>query len=152
MSTDQCKTLLKSHELSVTQPRMAVLDTFLAQNRALSLPELEELLPATDRATIYRTLNVFEQNGLLHQVAGTSSRSQYALSCRGGHAHSHTTHTHQHTHAHHLHFNCTVCGATTCLDSIAIPAMPVLPAGYVVQHLHVVLDGVCPQCSASRAN
>lgn len=46
----------------------------------------------------------------------------------------------------HVHFMCTRCGITTCLQEVHIPEIK-LPRGYKTRQTEVVVSGVCKECS-----
>jgi len=116
---------------------MLILEQFLLNTRALSLVDLEGLLPRADRSTIYRNLKFFVQKGLLHTVDEGSVAQHYALcpdACQEG----------SHLDAH-PHFYCTSCKQTVCLRSLVIPSFRV-PAAYSVEQLEMTAKGICPAC------
>ena len=132
--------LLSDHKLRNTHSRRAVLESFLNMDQALSQPDLEKMLEDTcDRVTIYRILDSFLQNGILHKVPDNEGKQKYALcdSC-----------SEDHHHDEHLHFKCTVCGKTECLDEIVVPTIA-LPEGYRIEEWNMLLQGVCAPCAAS---
>ena len=87
-----------------------------------------------DRATIYRILNRFCEDGAVHKVIADDGK-QYFAWCK-----SCTADNHSHDH---LHFRCSRCGAVECLDNnIKIE----LPEGYVFNYLNGVVIGSCNKC------
>ncbi len=134
--------LLKNHDLRLTGSREDILAVFLREARALSQREIEgELGIACDRVTIYRTLSTFLDKGLLHKVLDDTGVTKFAL-CP---THCAEQSSHQHDH---IHFKCTRCGNTFCVEEVHI-RMPSLPPGYAVQEINVLMQGICPQCSAA---
>jgi Fur family ferric uptake transcriptional regulator len=131
---------LRDHHLRPTQPRCAILSVFHHNAHALSHADLErELEGACDRVTIYRTLEVFENKGLIHKVVDDSPVTKYALcppeACS----------THRHNDQH-LHFQCRKCGYTFCLPLVKIPEVN-LPEGYQLDTLSMVAEGLCKPCA-----
>jgi len=45
-----------------------------------------------------------------------------------------------------VHFKCTTCGLTTCLDHVTIPSI-ILPEGYQRVETNLLVQGVCKNCS-----
>ncbi|MBI1221801.1 MAG: transcriptional repressor [Bacteroidetes bacterium] len=132
--------ILGEKKLRITQSRKAVIDSFIANRHALSQPDLEKLLEnSCDRVTIYRILDSFLQHGILHKVPDLEGTQKYALcdSCSDHHHHDE-----------HLHFKCTVCGHTECLDEIPMPQIN-LPEGYQVDEWNMLLQGICGDCEKS---
>jgi len=137
MSTSSADTL-KSHGLRVTPVREQVLQLILQSGTtALSSAYIEQALHPLDRITLYRTLRVFEQKGIVHQVTGQKGTIKYA-SCTSGCG----EHTH---HDDHVHFHCTDCDTTVCLPDTTIPAFSV-PRGFKAEDQHVLLSGLCDDC------
>ncbi len=130
--------LLKEHNLRTTSCREEVLDFFLEKDAALSHSDLESrLTPSFDRVTLYRTLKTFLDAGLIHKVLDDEGGAKYAL-CK-----SHCT-DHQHQ-DNHVHFKCTNCGTTSCLDHVTIPSVH-LPSGYQGTDVYLLVQGICRVC------
>lgn len=130
--------LLKQHNLRNTEARVAVLNAFINQPHALSHGDVErEVGEQIDRVTIYRTLTSFMEKGLLHKVPVDDGSTRYAL-C------DHCDH-HQHE-DNHIHFKCTVCDTTQCLDELPIPQVK-LPQGYTLTETNFLVQGVCKGCN-----
>ncbi|WP_236980855.1 Fur family transcriptional regulator [Membranihabitans maritimus] len=129
---------LRESKLRKTTFRKLVLQNFVKnEGKALSSKDIEGLLHDPDRVTLYRTLKTFEEVGLIHQTVDTSGNSKFAL-C-GSHC---TEHKH---HDHHAHFHCTNCDKTLCIEEINT-SRPVLPEGFEVHQMHLILEGTCSDC------
>ncbi len=134
----QPEEILRQHELKATAQRIAVLSTFLKKDKVLTLAEISKLLGADfDRITLYRTLNAFEENGLIHKIPDKSGNASYAL-CK----HESVAHTHNDNH---VHFKCTRCELTVCLEEIAIPEIHV-PKPYHAVRFNFLVEGLCEKC------
>jgi len=136
---EEIKDILKRNSLSVTGSREKILSLFLKQEGALAHGDIEEKAGEKfDRVTVYRTLQTFLEKGIIHAIPTTDNSIRYALckdNCSEGHHHDH-----------HIHFVCTTCHNTYCLDDVATPDLK-LPKGYVISHIEVVTEGVCKNCS-----
>jgi Fur family transcriptional regulator, ferric uptake regulator len=131
--------LLKDFQLRSTPSRQEILHLFLKKEYALSHGDIEkEISNSLDRVTVYRTLKTFLDKGLIHKVLDDEGSLKYAL-CNE--ACTSTAHHHNH-----VHFKCTRCGQTNCLD-VEIPAVR-LPRGYKPFELNLLIQGVCENCSA----
>jgi Fur family ferric uptake transcriptional regulator len=61
--------LLKKNHLSITGGRRRILELFLQQEGALSHSDIEKKAGEKfDRVTVYRTLQVFLEKGLIHSI------------------------------------------------------------------------------------
>ena len=139
MSTENT---LKAHHIRPTANRRAVLGIFQHLNYALSHSDIErEIGSSCDRVTIYRTLETFEVNGLIHKVADDSAITKYAL-CQ-----PEDCNPHQHNDQH-LHFQCSLCGHTYCLPLVKVPDIH-LPQGYRLNTLSMVAEGLCNRCGTA---
>lgn len=134
------KTLLGNYALRQTGTRAEILSIFLQEQRALSQREIESSMKRScDRVTIYRTLSTFMEKGLVHKVLDHSGVTKFALctsECGESGSHKHD----------HIHFTCTNCGKTLCVDDVAIPSLT-LPPGYLAKEVNVLIQGTCANCS-----
>lgn len=135
---DKIVEILKRNRLSVTESRMKILNLFIANNGALAHGDIEHKAGERfDRVTVYRTLQTFVEKGILHIIPTSENTIKYAL-CRndcfeGKH------------HDNHIHFVCTKCLKTECLDDFVIPAVRI-PKGYTASNVEIVVNGVCKDC------
>ena len=92
-----------------------------------------------DRATIYRILNRFSEDGLVHKIIGDDGKQYFALcvNCEKGHHHHN-----------HFHFRCRSCGKVECLrEEVRVH----LPPGYIPEAFNGVITGQCGACSSIPA-
>jgi Fur family transcriptional regulator, ferric uptake regulator len=134
--------LLRTHDIRHTVGRFAILEHFDNAGHALSQPDLEKALGHQfDRVTIYRTLTLYLEKGILHKVLDDSGAMKYALcpeAC-GAHDHRHD----------HVHFKCLRCGNTSCIEDLEVPHLK-LPQGYTLNEANFLLSGICKECNAAR--
>jgi Fur family ferric uptake transcriptional regulator len=132
------KEILKSNSLSITGSREKILSLFLEQPGALAHGDIEKRAGEKfDRVTVYRTLQTFVEKGIIHTIPTADNSIRYALckdDCKEGHHHDH-----------HVHFVCTQCNITYCLDDVVTPELK-LPKGYTSSHIEVVAEGICKNC------
>lgn len=139
MDNDNVKDVLETHNLRKTTARIEILELFLKKPQAVSHSNLEAiLLNKFDRVTIYRTLNSFEEKGIIHKIFDSSGIAKYAL-CH----HNCTEEAH---HDEHVHFNCTECGNTFCIESARIPEITI-PEKYKAISVYLIAEGICDTCS-----
>ncbi|HZG24019.1 MAG TPA: transcriptional repressor [Chitinophagaceae bacterium] len=134
----QINDILKRNQLSVTGSRKKILELFLSNRGALAHGDIEKKTGEKfDRVTIYRTLQSFLDKGIIHTIPTADNSIRYALckdECTQGHHHDH-----------HIHFECTSCGNTTCLEEVVIPKIN-LPTGFRSQEVEIVVSGKCKLC------
>ncbi len=134
----QVDEILKTNQLSITDSRKKILGLFLNSDGALAHADIEKNAGEKfDRVTIYRTLQVFVDKGIIHTIPTPDNSIKYALckdDCAEGHHHDH-----------HVHFQCKQCGVTYCLDDVTTPEVK-LPKGYAAEQIEVVISGVCKNC------
>lgn len=131
-------TLLRDFNLRATPNREEILQLFLHKNYALSHGDIEkEIANSLDRVTVYRTLKTFLDKGLIHKVLDDEGSLKYAL-CKEA------CNTAEHHHDH-VHFKCTKCGQTMCLN-IDVPPLK-LPKGYIANETNLLVQGTCEKCN-----
>jgi Fur family ferric uptake transcriptional regulator len=132
--------LLKRNHLSVTDSRRKILSLFLQSKDALTHSDIEKKAGEKfDRVTIYRTLQTFVEKGIIHSIPTADNAVRYALckDCTEGHHHDD-----------HVHFMCSTCQATICLDDVVSPKVD-LPKGYIAHDMQMVIHGVCKDCNGN---
>jgi Fur family ferric uptake transcriptional regulator len=130
--------ILRKSNLSNTESRRSILGLFFTKDAsALKHSDIEKSLSHIDRVTIYRTLQVFTDKGIIHTIPGTDGSARYAL-CRSGCDAGHH-------HDNHVHFLCTCCGETQCLDHVLVPQVP-LPDGFEASRQEMMVSGTCIKC------
>ncbi len=138
MSQENLKSILKSHELRITDCRLDVMQFFLNEKGALSQGDLENQFTQYDRVTLYRTLNSFLDSGILHKIPNETGTATYGL--------CHDTCSPDHHDHNHIHFKCNSCGQIECLDEKVVPKVTV-PTGYQIDGVNMIVDGICATCA-----
>jgi Fur family ferric uptake transcriptional regulator len=135
---DQLLTIFKKNRLSVTDGRKKILELFLNSPEALTHADIEKKTGENfDRVTVYRTLQVFVDKGIIHHIPTTDNSILYALckdDCEEGHHHDN-----------HVHFVCAACNKTICLEDVMVPEVK-LPKGFKPNHAEMVVNGICDDC------
>ncbi len=136
----ELKHILKEHKLRVTDCRIDVLSIFMTKKHAVTLKDLEDDLTKYDRVTLFRTLNSFRDNALIHQIPNDRGSASYGLSLSSYKA---TT-----PHFNHLHFKCNDCGTLECLEeTVELPTCH-LPANYTLSEVDIIVNGTCEKCNS----
>jgi Fur family ferric uptake transcriptional regulator/Fur family zinc uptake transcriptional regulator len=92
-----------------------------------------------DRVTLYRTLSVFSDVRIVHEIHGTDGVARFCLQepshtgCLGNHPH----------------FLCRRCGRMSCLSDQPLPYVAV-PAGTLVEGKQLLVFGLCPRCATGK--
>ena len=120
-----------------TASQSAILDVLRKENEALSHEGISDRLSSpVDRVTIYRALNRFVTDGLVHRIVADDGR-QYFASCEEGCSHGRRGHGH-------MHFRCVLCDRVECLTE---PVDFKLPKGYRADNYNMMLSGTCAGCT-----
>lgn len=138
MEKTEIERILENHGVRPTAVRNLIYRAAEAHENTFSLMELEEELATVDKSTIFRTLTLFAEHHLLHEIEDGSGSKKYCV-CHRDHACALTER--------HVHFYCTRCRTTYCLENTFIPAVG-LPDGFEAVDAEYVVKGLCPRCSA----
>lgn len=119
-----------------TKTKQMVMSVLQNNSSALCHEDIEqELAGKIDRVTIYRILNSFCDDGMVHKIPVNNGKTYFAL-CQRCMEHKHRDN--------HLHFKCLSCGKITCLDRTV--EAPPLPDGYAFSSLLFTVSGQCSSC------
>ena len=125
--------VLKVHGYSITKPRVAVFD-YLLGKEPVAVNKICNSLSAIDRASIYRTLNLFQQLGITHRHT-TGWKYKVELSDMFM--------------PHHHHLSCKQCGKVIPINEGSleqlIKDLAAVQEFTVTQHV-VELQGLCSGC------
>jgi Fe2+ or Zn2+ uptake regulation protein len=119
-----------------TKTKQLVMNVLENSVSALCYEDFEKQLSGRiDKATIYRILQGFCDDGKVHKIAGENGKTYYAL-CFNCHDKNHNDN--------HLHFRCINCETVLCIDETVV--VPTLPQGYTMTDIHCIVSGHCPNC------
>ncbi|MDF0717482.1 transcriptional repressor [Muricauda sp. 334s03] len=117
-----------------TPSKQAVLDVLIQSGQAMSHDAIEgQLEMDINRATIYRILNQFCEDGMVHTIVANDGKHYFALCNNSEIAPS----------GFHFHFSCTKCKTISCLDQ---EVQLNLPPGFVMEKANCVVTGTCQNC------
>ena len=132
------ESVLHQHGLRKTTFRKELLSLFFDARSSLTAEEIKSKVGGTnDKVTIYRALDAFNKNGLIHRVPDKRNLTRYAL-CRT----ECSANEHIHNHAH---FICNNCNETFCIDEIEVPVIKD-SKGFNIKSSKLTLEGDCPDC------
>lgn len=119
-----------------TPSKEAVMDVLVRSKKALSHEAIEQNLELDiDRATIYRVLNRFCEDGLIHKVVAEDGKQYFAV-CMKCDENTFTDN--------HFHFRCINCNTIECLPEAVHFS---IQEGYQVERVNCILTGTCKDCS-----
>ena len=131
---------IREKGLKATPARLKVIKFLESSHLAYSHAELETHFYKTDRVTLYRILNDFEEVGLLHKIIDIEGVTRFAVckdTCPDGH------HVDDH-----VHFNCKVCHKMFCIETVQTPHLK-MPIGFKSMGLQTLIYGLCNSCSVA---
>lgn len=136
MSMKGAEQRLKIRNIKPTAMRELVLKVMTEQKSAVSLSDLEQKLGKVDKSTLYRTLKTFEENKLIHSIDDGTGAIKYALCTESCQCHLDDLH---------VHFHCTQCRQTYCLNNFSVPSID-LPVNFKIETINLVIKGTCSNC------
>jgi len=128
---------LTSRDIKPTAMRELVFDILAEQKTAISLSDLEQQFHKSDKVTLYRTLKTFEEKKLIHSIDDGTGAVKYALCKETCQCHPEELH---------VHFFCSKCQHTFCLNDIPIPSI-ILPVNFKLETINMVVKGICANCN-----
>ena len=129
--------LLEEHGIKPTANRLLVLKALAESQRPVTMAELEDAIDSIDKSGIFRTLTLFNEHHLLHQIDDGCEGVRYELCHATGDVDDDR----------HVHFHCEVCHRTFCLEEIPVPTVA-LPDGFQAETVNFMVKGICPDCAA----
>jgi len=135
------KNLLKSKKLSETPFRKEVLAIFSNYENAIPMSVIEQDLKDYNRITLYRTIKIFIEKGVIHEIAMSGAASNYAL-CQD--CCSSDQHQHQH-----IHFKCSQCEMVSCVQVTEFPSLTI--PHYQIEQLEIQASGICKSCLEGKS-
>ena len=127
--------LFARHGVKPTANRLLIARALQEAGRPLSMTELETRLETIDKSNVFRTLTAFREAHLVHALEDAGDGVRYEL------CHSHSNEDDDV----HVHFYCTRCHRTYCLEDTPVPPVEV-PEGYEAGSVSYLVKGICPEC------
>ncbi|MDE7407863.1 MAG: transcriptional repressor [Muribaculaceae bacterium] len=129
--------ILTKKGVRCTPNRLLVLQAIINSRSAVSLTELDELLPTIDRSSIFRTLVTLVEHDILHSLEDGEGIMRYEACSNPDDCSMNDMH---------IHFYCRKCHRTFCFPTEKIPTA-VYPDGFHVDSVNYMAKGLCPECS-----
>ena len=139
-SVDDVRATLRARGLRWTPQRRALLDVLRETDGHVTGAELVELCRARDAettpSTVYRTLDVLEELGIVRHSHGRDGREEF-----------HVAPTSEHGHA-----TCEACGAVVELgpEDVAALTASLHRRGFSIDLSHLAVGGTCRDCAEQR--
>jgi Fur family ferric uptake transcriptional regulator len=134
--------ILKKFDLKVTPVRITVLNVLVNSDVALSHADITDKIgdETIDKVTLYRTLNTFNEKGIIHKVATEDRNWLYAIMLE-----SNKIPVSEHDHAH---FICNACEKIFCfpVSEHTQSGIASIREGFKVIEQEIRLHGICPTC------
>ena len=133
--------LLKERGIRPTELRKEALRILFGAGRPLSWKDTFTRFTGkrVNKVSLYRTLSLLEEKGLVHKILGTDGAWHYCAHLVDG----------KKCPGNHPHFLCLACGRMICLSDQALPTVQV-PEGCVVEGKQLLAYGHCPSCSETQ--
>lgn len=116
--------LIKDKNIKLTTARVKLLEILKEADRPLCYEEVKNDI-SMDKATFYRNISKFEEEGILNAFESNDKKRYFELKLKP-----------------HAHFVCVECNSVECIKNVDI-ALP----GYEINN--VIINGKCKDCLAS---
>ncbi len=113
--------IIKNKKIKLTTARKALIEIFKNAKKPLSYEDIK-LHISMDKATFYRNISLFEEEGIINSFESNDKKRYFELKLKP-----------------HAHFVCIVCNKVECLDDLDIKL-----EGYLVNN--VIVNGKCRSC------
>ncbi len=121
-----------------TKAKLLILESVKEAKSAVSQEMIQAKLgDLVDKATVYRVLNSFYEDGVVHKVIGDDGKQYFAYCNKCA------VKEHKHNH---FHFRCVTCGKIECLPN---ELNVKLPKGYRSVNFNGFISGYCSSCPTS---
>lgn len=120
-----------------TAAQEAVLSVLTSKRRAMSQDAIVKQMDIdADRATIYRILNRFCEDEIVHKIVADDGKQYFAVCVKCDDMPAN---------GNHFHFRCTKCETIECLPARVEFSVP---EKYIVRQMNCVLVGICRECAS----
>lgn len=135
MSYQTLDQFLRERGIKASYQRLCILDYLRHHHGHPSAAEiyrdLHDHIPSLSLATVYNTVNLFVEKGLVTEIKAEGDEARYEF-----------------PHEPHAHFVCTRCGAIHNVP-MASPQACLDLEGYLIKETQILFKGICPDCQKS---
>lgn len=115
--------LIKDTKIKLTSARREILDTLHKANNPMCYDDIKDYI-SMDKATFYRNIAKFEEEGLLNAFESNDKKRYFELKLKP-----------------HAHFVCITCNKVECINDLNINL-----EGYEINN--VIVNGKCKECNS----
>jgi Fe2+ or Zn2+ uptake regulation protein len=129
--------MLKENSIKITPQRLEIL-RYLDDHRTHPAADqiyldLKEKNPSLSKTTVYNSLEIFKEHGIIQTLTISGSELRYDFKC-----------------SIHRHFLCKKCGRIIDINSSCPYIEKVRKEGYQIDEVHGYFKGVCKVCLKKR--
>jgi Fe2+ or Zn2+ uptake regulation protein len=129
--------MLKENSIKITPQRLEIL-RYLDDHRTHPKADqiyldLKEKNPSLSKTTVYNSLEIFKEHGIIQTLTISGSELRYDFKC-----------------SMHRHFLCKKCGRIIDINSSCPYIEKVRKEGYQIDEVHGYFKGVCKVCLKKR--
>ena len=128
----QYKEILQQNKIKLTQQRKEVIASLTHTKKPLSLDEIQERCANVDFSSVYRTIKVFTEKGIVTEHYFGDRKPKYSLALDKSH--------------HHF-IKCINCGKIEELKNVCIINEVNKKTKYKIVDHYMEFTGICPACS-----
>ncbi len=119
--------LMQNKTFKLTSARLTILEILQKSLKPLSYEDIKMNLQM-DKATFYRNILIFENEGILNSFEANDRKRYFELKKRP-----------------HAHFVCIKCNTVECIEKIDL-----ILGKYEISN--IIINGTCPNCQVSVSN
>ena len=136
MKNSKIRELLQNKNLKVTTNRYNLLNKLDKYGSAMSYSTIQKQMSPIDRVTLYRTIEVLKEKGIIHKAFQENNEIYYAI-CDVNCNDHHRCHEH-------IHFKCIECETIQCKD--LGDTLENLVPNLQIHKISINLEGLCEKC------
>jgi len=132
------KVLLKENNIRATKRKVAILRCIIDSNSPLSARELHRRVSPSmniDIVTVYRTLSVFKEAGVVRDIRISTGTQYFEMAC-----------VHNPVHPHFLCTRCRRMSCLRCLKDTETEHLSEFAGDCEVDEISITITGICPEC------
>ena len=121
--------LVRESGAKLTNPRKQILENLFQLNKPLTLKEIHDKCESIDFASVYRSIKLFYELGIVNEINFADNKIRYELTNK----------------KHHHHIICSECGEIKELPICILSEIETLTDYTITKH-NLEFMGLCPKC------